>query len=581
MPKPSRPAPTQKSETPEKGTDKLDFSRPVLYREEEVEILKGAKALTIDGAKEILGWTEVGSAGLYSPEIKQLFGFYIRMSNNTTNRPIDVAWIRVLAQEILQRRWKLNGYTIVIGRTGQVISGQHRLLALILAEHWRNGPKADHWAKTWSGPITIETLICRGIDEGDETFMTLNRERQGTGADTLYRSHLLADLEKASDRKAVAKILDNATKLLWHRTGAKVDAFAPHRTPAETVDWIERHPRLVEAARHIYEEDDEGKLSKYVSPGYAAGLLYLMASCKSDPAKHVEDRSEKVLDLSLWGKAEEFWVMLAKGQHDDEFKELRRAIGLLGNPDDGSSGSLAERVGVIVKGWQLYSQKQPFKSAGLKLRYVTDEDDVKTLDETPTVGGIDLGNPERVKEEKPAAPETPPEPVTTKNGAEEVQASFNSLKEAHPGKLLVFVVATKAGMVYRVWGGDAVAVSELIKVPLVKTANGLHACTFPVSDQDRVFGILVADGREVAIVRGKGDEASSVEYYQPPGASQDAAGAMEPAKGGKAPKKAPKPSRKAPEAREKTPAAKGKAPRRAAKVDEDLKAKQLAALEGK
>lgn len=572
MPKPSRPAPKKTEEKP-------DLTRPVVYPEETVEILKGERALSVEGAKDILGWTEVTAAGGFCPEVKQLFGVYARLAHNTNNRPIDVAWIKVLAQEILQRRWKLNGYTIVVGKRRNVLSGQHRLLALILAEYWRGGPKAEHWKKFWTSPVTIETLVCRGIDEGDETFMTLNRERQGTGADTLYRSHLLADMEKASDRKAVAKILDNATKLLWHRTGAKVDAFAPHRTPAETVDWIERHPRLVEAARHIHEEDDEGKLSKYVSPGYAAGLLYLMAACKSDQAKHVEDRSEKVLDLSLWSRAEEFWVMLAKGQHDDEFKELRRAIGLLGNPDDGSSGSLAERVGVIVKGWQLYSQGQPFKPAGLKLRYVTDEDDVKHLDETPTVGGIDLGNPERVKE--PAKPETPPEPVTTKNGVEEVQASFNSLKEAHPGKLLVFVVATKAGMVYRVWGGDAVAVSELIKVPLVKTANGLNACTFPVSDQDRVFGILVADGREVAIVRGGGNEAKEVEYYQPPGAAQEAVGATEPTKGGKTPKKAPKPSRKVPEAPEKAPAAERKAPRKAAKVDKDLKAKQLAALEGK
>src|SRR5262245_23709034 len=112
--------------------------RPILYPEVTVRMCLGENPLTVEQARQLLGWEEETAGVQFGPrhlvEVSRLVGRKIRCSNNINNRPIYKSDIESLQQEILRKRWRLNGETIIIGQSGLVLNGQHTLLGLILAE---------------------------------------------------------------------------------------------------------------------------------------------------------------------------------------------------------------------------------------------------------------------------------------------------------------------------------------------------------------------------------------------------------------------------------------------------------------
>lgn len=85
--------------------------------------------------------------------------------NRNKNRKVSDGTVLKYAEDIRQRRWRINGETIVMGKTGNILDGQHRLLAIIEAK------------------MPIEAFVVSGVD--DETFETLDSGRQRTPADVL------------------------------------------------------------------------------------------------------------------------------------------------------------------------------------------------------------------------------------------------------------------------------------------------------------------------------------------------------------------------------------------------------------
>jgi hypothetical protein len=178
------------------------------------------------------------------------------------------------------------------------------------------------------------------------------------------------------------------------------------RTHAEALDFLQRHPGILECVKHIHEENgSEGHIQCYISPGYASALLYLMATSQSDNEKYKENPCESLLDLGLYEKACEFWVSLAS--NDPSLKPLQTALAAVLNDDEAGGSLVAERIALIVKTWNNYVDGQTVKSTDLKLEYVQDSKGINRLAEHPAVGGIDIGDPkegeelaERVEEQK-------------------------------------------------------------------------------------------------------------------------------------------------------------------------------------
>ena len=357
---------------------------PALYEEVITSMYVGDGAITAEQARKLLGWQEEAGEEKFGDSylLRLEDGTKVRCLNNVINRPLYPAVVKTLKQEHLRRRWRMNGEPIIVGRTGQILNGQHTLVSLILAaKDWSSD---DRWKEFWPTEPTMEKLVVFGINEDDTTVNTMDTCKPRSLTEVVFRSEYFADL-KPKNRRAVSRMADYAVRFLWHRTGADIDAFAPRRTHAESLDFIARHPRVLECVKYIYEEDDAGKVSRIVSPGYAAGLLYLMGCAKTDPLDyHSANISEKGLDWSLWDTACEFWVLLAG--KDKQLLPVHKAIAEI---LQGGGGSVAERCAIICKAWELYLGKKTITLESVMPDYLDADEGYRKLAEEPTVGGID------------------------------------------------------------------------------------------------------------------------------------------------------------------------------------------------
>ncbi len=389
-------------------------TREVLYKTVHAVVADADKPITVDQAKELLGWQEVSDAS--TALLKDRNGKSIQCCNTTEKqRPYTPALARQWMCEILGKpkqavnpktslggNWQLTGEAIVVGRTGLNIEGQHRLIGLVLAaQEWAKDPKRfPGWKKE---PVLISICVF-GIDEAIEVVNVMNTGKPRSLAEALYASGMFNKMN-SRDRKILTRMVDYGVRLLWLRTGASINAFAPRRTHAESLDFINRHPKLLKCVQHICEENADNHIAKYIGPGYASGLLYLMATSSTDPANYraADNPNEKQLDWELWSKACDFWVSLAGGEPG--FAPVRKA---LANILDEGGGGLAERCALLIKTWLCYANNKPITDKRLELAYDVDEEGFRTLTECPISGGIDLGIPEESDEPVGADP-TPEE----------------------------------------------------------------------------------------------------------------------------------------------------------------------------
>lgn len=392
-----------------------------------IEIPEEATVVTLARMKEILGYEEMDEKAKGEHLFTLRDGKRVRFTRNTHNRPFDENHARKLAQDLLNRHWQLNGESMIVGQYGETMSIQHRGAALIIAcDEWsRQDEVGDHWREIWPEEPVIRSILVCGISEDKEVTRTLDNVKPRSLADVLFSDGDVFSTVSTDKRKHYTKTTDYGIKGLWHRTGVKhaSDAYAPIRTHSESLDFLARHPRLLRCVKHIHEQESEKSISGLIPLGMSSSLLYMMGSAASDRAKYQETRDESSLDWSLWDKATDFWTHLSEG--DDNFGRVRKAIKYLSREDgEGGGGSTDEKVALIVRAWLCYSAGTPLTDKNLGYEYDEskrmvqnglkhdDEPDddgnllplghpERTLMETPSCGGIDLGDPdEAAKEER-------------------------------------------------------------------------------------------------------------------------------------------------------------------------------------
>lgn len=348
--------------------------------------------ITSETAKALLGW-EIITKGGGESLLTDYEGNLICCKNNMTNRPFGMGDCERLVQEILRKRWSgpsgngktVNGEIIIVGKTGTIISGQHRLIAIVLAvQSWAKDPSRY---PQWETEPVLETFLALGIDESDEVVNTVDTGKGRSLADVIFRSEYFRDLN-SSDRKTCARAAEHAVRLLWDRTGVE-NAYDIYRTHAEALAVLDNHRKLVDCIRHVTTENVENKIGKLLPIGNAAALMYLMMTSKTDPKRYYEAdiRDESLLDFSEEEAAETFWVNVAQGT--GRFKHLHDAYTDLMIAAGESGLSQNERRALVVKAW-LAGEK--LTRSSLELKYHIDkEDGTRRLEENPTVGGIDRG----------------------------------------------------------------------------------------------------------------------------------------------------------------------------------------------
>ena len=397
-----------------RSTPKRSTNREVTYPKPSIKLCGGEKTpITVSMAKKLLGWEPESDKKFNSDFLlKDLDGAKIRCKNNVANRPLYKSNHETLRQEILNGRWNFNGEPIIIGKTGIVLNGQHQLVALILAgQTWERDKES--WDHVWKSEPTIEKIIVFGVSENDSVVNTMDTCKSRSLSDVVYRSGYFQSM-KTKDRKVISKIMENAVKLLWYRTGEKLlNAFAPMRTHSESLDFIDRHPTLLKCVKHIFEEGESGHIKNCISLGYAAGLMYLMACSDTDPKDYRDTRSEKSLDFTQYDKASDFWVLLAG--NSDETAAIRKSISKM---QDDEWLTMNNRLSAIVKAWNLFVLGKPIETKSIRIKYTQDENGWKTADELPIIDGIDIGDSSQIDEAHIDVTDPTPEEIEQRKQAE-------------------------------------------------------------------------------------------------------------------------------------------------------------------
>lgn len=379
--------------------------RPVLYPEPLTEQCIGKEAITVTRMKELLGWTEVEERKL--AHFRDRDGKYILCTNNISNRPLYMSKVEDLVLAHLHKRWEYNGEPIIIGKTGLILNGQHSGISLILADQDRLSEatvtigtekirKKDYWKEFGhSRPITMEKLIVFGIEEDDKVINTMDTCKPRSLADVVFRSSYFAKLDVVG-RRTASRMLDYAVRFMWRRS-RRPDAFTPKKGVAEALDYTERHPRIVECVQHILSENKAGSISKYYSPGYAAGLCYLMATSATEQEVYLENPCEESVDWEHFEAAQEFWRGLPFAP---KFLPVREALGhTVNDEEDDILSTYIEKTIVLLNAWNFFVAGKVKKMTVENLRPITvlNGDGVREIVEFPTIGGLDLGEEDTSK----------------------------------------------------------------------------------------------------------------------------------------------------------------------------------------
>ncbi len=358
--------------------------RKVVYKD--IVISDGDHKITVDVAKDILGWRIV----VDDDEIhilKDLEGNRIALDNNVMNRPYRPTLCKRWMSEILRKKWRLNGETIIIDRTGQLQSGQHTLVALVMAEQLRK-LEPDTW-KSWKGSCFIEKLIVQGISDANDVVDTIDLGQRRSLGDVIARNQTFITYGTRV-QKRLSNDLAIATRLVWERQGGKERAFAKDFPHSEALDFIADHPKLLESVKLIHEEDGERQVSKKIARGFAAGLHYLMCVATTDMDEYV-DKGPASLNFELEDKAGDFWTLFASG---DQLKKTDPINVLVSNMMMINTAGFVGRqkiLGTVIKAFNLWVDGKTAKDYDvIKVATRIDEDEVEHLMESPRIGGIDV-----------------------------------------------------------------------------------------------------------------------------------------------------------------------------------------------
>jgi len=108
------------------------------------------------------------------------------LEKNSNNRNINKSHVAFLAKELLDGNYQMNGQSIVIGKSGRLLDGQHRLTAVIRAG------------------VPISAVVVHGVDE--ESFVTMDTGKPRGGADALtiagakFTNHMASAIRKIIEK---------------------------------------------------------------------------------------------------------------------------------------------------------------------------------------------------------------------------------------------------------------------------------------------------------------------------------------------------------------------------------------------
>jgi len=170
-------------------------------------------------------------------------------TKNAHNRPLSISTIERYTQEMKAGRWVHNGSSIVFGKSGNLLNGQHRLKACVAANK------------------SFDTLIVWGIE--DSAFDTIDDGNKRSLADVL-----------AIKGEHNFRLLSTGVRFLWVYATGQIETRDLRRGVIATKPLLEetlrKHPGLRQSTKYysLLKSRPGGML---IPSGMAIGLHYLFS----------------------------------------------------------------------------------------------------------------------------------------------------------------------------------------------------------------------------------------------------------------------------------------------------------------
>lgn len=241
-----------------------------------------------------------------TPEVSEV----LLSTRNTRNRPISKAQVKDLKQKMEDGSYRVNGESMIFDSDGILTNGQHTLTASV-----ESGKSFQKVVVLGLHPDTFSSLD-GGKTRKLEDVLAVNGEDHARELSVALRLvHILTNSKKVR----------NMGK--WHHDRALTE--------------LKTHPNLKDSVTFILEM--ETPASYLLSPGYAAGLHYLMTeACKTD--------EERIT-------VEQFWKDLIEDENvasDSYAKKLQKRLIAHKQRLDGQTLTRDQLVEIVIKAWCNY-----------------------------------------------------------------------------------------------------------------------------------------------------------------------------------------------------------------------------------
>ncbi len=144
------------------------------------------------------------------------------LANKTKNRGVRKGWVSMLAHDMIEGKYVVNGQPIIFDKSGQLLDGQHRLMAIVEAK------------------VAIKMLIMRHIDA--DAFKTIDSGIARKPEDVLG---ILGEND--------AKVLAASLRLLWiyrAQKGKSVNEPTVRPTRHDILKTLDKEPEIRASISH-------------------------------------------------------------------------------------------------------------------------------------------------------------------------------------------------------------------------------------------------------------------------------------------------------------------------------------------
>lgn len=177
-------------------------------------------------------------------------------TKNSRNRPISENAVAKYTQQIKEGRWIDNGQAIIFGKSGQLLNGQHRLLAIVRANK------------------SIETTVTFGVE--DEAFDTIDDCNTRSLADVL---HIKGE--------SSSTLLSAGLRFLWIYSRGEIERRDLRKgvvaTKQRLEETLEKNRRITSSVK-FYSMLKSRPGGLMIPAGMAIGLHYLFSLVNEEKA---------------------------------------------------------------------------------------------------------------------------------------------------------------------------------------------------------------------------------------------------------------------------------------------------------